>query len=124
MANNSRPTRYFGVTTDLSGSIGTGIIANSISRNNNVEVAEARDEKGGLLDLAPYSQGEELSIDGLFVGAGVDVGTVATIGGKDFLISNVTKNESNTAFQTASVTARGGDTFTDIHPLSAIQQNN
>lgn len=117
----SRPTRIFGVTTDLSGTIGTGIIANSIGTNHTVDVAEARDEKGKLLDLAPYSQNEELTIDGLFVGTGVGVGTSVTIGGKDYLVSQSNKNESNTEFQTASVTCRGGDTDTVIHTLAEIQ---
>ena len=41
----TRPARTFGITTDLSGTIGTGIIANSFNQTNNVEYAEARDEK-------------------------------------------------------------------------------
>ena len=41
----SRPSRYFGVTTDLSGNIGDGIIANNLNWTNNTEIAEARDEK-------------------------------------------------------------------------------
>lgn len=118
---DTRPSRIFGVTTDLSGTIGQGIIANSISTNNTVEIAEARDEKGMLLDLAAYSQNKEVSIEGLFVGSGPSVGETATIGSQDYLISNVTKNESNRAFQECSVTARGGDTDTVLHPLSEIQ---
>lgn len=117
----SRPARIFGVTTDLSGTIGTGIIANSIATNNTVDVAEARDEHGVLLDLAPYSQNKEISIDGLFVGDGVGVGTSVTIGGQDYLVSQSNKQESNTEFQTASVTCRGGDTETVIHTLAEIQ---
>lgn len=104
---DSRPKRYFGVTTDLSGTIGTGLIANSITHNDNVDVAEARDERGKLLNLCPYSEGKEMTIDGLFVGSGVDVGSVFTIGDRDYLVSNSSHTESNTAFQTASVTVRG-----------------
>lgn len=117
----SRPSRYFGVTTDLSGNIGDGIIANNLNWTNNTEIAEARDEKGKLLDLATYSQNKEVQIDGLFVGTGVDVGTVVQIGGKDFLVSTSNHTESNTAFQTASVTARCGDDDTVLWPLSAVQ---
>lgn len=117
----SRPTRYFGITTDLSGSLGAGLIANSIQFSNTVDVAEARDEKGKLLDLAPYSKSSEISVDGLFVGTGVEVGSKITIGGKDYLISTSNKSESNTEFNTASVTARCGDTDTVIHALSSIQ---
>ena len=118
---NDRPTRYFGVTTDLSGNIGNGIIANSIQHSNTVDVAEARDEKGKLLDLAPYSKSSEISIDGLFVGTGVDVGSVVDIGGIDYLVSQSNKTESNTEFQQASVTARCGDDDTVVHSLSSIQ---
>lgn len=115
-----RPARVFGVTTELSG-LGTGIIANGITYNDTVDVAEARDEKGKLLDLAPYSQGEEITIDGLFVGTGVAVGSKISLGAKDYLVSNASKTESNTAFQTQQITARGGDEDTVIHELSAIQ---
>lgn len=118
---SDRPARIFGITTDLSGSIGDGLIANSVQYSNTTEVAEARDEKGGLLDLASYSKSGELTIDGLFVGDGVEVGTKITIGGKDYLVSQSNKSETNTAFQTGSVTARYGDDFTVIHPLSSIQ---
>lgn len=117
----SRATRYFGVTTNLSGTLGNGIIANSINHNNSVQVAEARDEKGKLLDLAPYSASHDISIDGLYVGEGVDVGTVITIGEKDYLVSTSNKTESNTEFQRSSVTAVCGDEDTVIHSLSEIQ---
>lgn len=115
-----RPARIFGVTTTLSG-IADGIIANNFSKNQTVDVAEARDEHGVLLDLAPYSKNTEISIDGLFVGEGVDVGSAVEIGGLSGLVSNVTKTESNTAFQTASITVRQGDDITVIHTLDEIQ---
>ena len=118
---NTRPTRYFGITTDLSGNLGTGLLANSIQYSHTVDVAEARDEKGKLLDLAPYSQNEEITVDGLYVGSGVGVGSVIKIGEKDYLIATVNKTESNTEFQQASVTARAGDSDTVVHALSAIQ---
>ncbi len=117
-----RPARIFGVTTDLSGSIGTGLIANSLQWSDTTEVAEARDEKGKLLDLASYSKSGEVSIDGLYVGTGVEVGSKVTIGGKDMLVSQSNHSETNTEFQTGSITARYGDDDTVIHPLSSIQQ--
>lgn len=117
---DSRPQRFFGVTTDLSGTIGDGIIANSVTHNNSVEVAEARDELGKLINLAPYDENKEISIDGLFVGDGVSVGSVVTINGLDYLVSTSNKTEANTAFQTASVTARAGNEDTVVSPLSAV----
>ena len=118
---DSRPSRIFGVTTDLSGNIGTGIIANSLQWSNTVDVAQARDEKGKLLDLAPYSKNGEVTIDGLYVGSGVAVGSKVTIGSTDYLVSQSNHNENNTEFQTASVTCRYGDDDTVIHQLSSIQ---
>lgn len=48
----SRASRYFGIIEDLSGNVGEGLIANSYTENNTVSTAEARDEKGKLLDIA------------------------------------------------------------------------
>ena len=101
-------TRKFGVTSNL-GDLANGLIANSISFNNSVETAEARNVSGEIIDIAAYSKSTEVTIDGLFVGEGVDVGSSITIDGKDYLVTNSTKNESNTEFQTASVTARHAD---------------
>ena len=118
----SRPSRIFGVTTDLSGSIGTGLIANSLSWSDTVDVAEARDEKGKLLDLAPYSKNGSVSIEGLYVGEGVQVGTVISVGGKDMLVSQNDHSERNTEFQQSTIQCRYGDDDTVIHALSSIQQ--
>jgi hypothetical protein len=52
----SRPSRIFGITTDLSGNLDSGIIANSFNTTKSVETAEARDEKGKLLDIARILQ--------------------------------------------------------------------
>ena len=120
----TKPARIFGITTNLSGTIGDGIIANSISFTNSVQTAEARDEKGKLLDLAAYSEGKEVSIDGLFVGNGIAAGSKITLGDRDYLVSNTTKNETNTDFQRGSVSATGGDVSTVIHTVSEIHGEN
>lgn len=109
-------TRKFGVTSNLEG-LADGIIANSISFNNSVETAEARNVSGEIIDIAAYSKSTEVSIDGLFVGDGVGVGTTISIGDKSYLVTNSTKTESNTEFQTASVTARTADNA-ELWPLS------
>ena len=103
----------------LSG-LSDGLIANSLSFTKSVETAEARNEKGEIIDIAAYSLGEEVSIDGLYVGAGVEPGTTVSIGGKDYLVTQSTKNESNSDFQQGSITARTADNAT-LHPLSGIQ---
>ena len=111
--------RQFGITSAL-GDLGDGLIANSISFNKNVEIAEARNEKGEVIDLAAYSKSEEISINGLYVGSGVEPGTQITIGGKNYLVASSTKNESNSTFQEGSITARTADSAT-LHPLGQTQ---
>ena len=115
----SYSARTFGVTS-VSGAIGNGLIANSLSFTKSVESAEARNEKGQIIDIAAYSKSEEVSIDGVYTGSGVEPGTTVTIGDKSFLVTNSTKNESNTAFQEGSIQARTADNAT-LHTLSEIQ---
>lgn len=124
MANYTGSNRRFGVTSNVSG-LAAGIIVNNISHSDSTETAEARNEKGQLIDLAVYGGGDEISVDGLVVGNGVKAGTVVTIseGGtqKNYLVTTTSKTESNTAFQTANFNARYAE---DCYywPLSAIGQ--
>lgn len=102
---SNRPHRYFGVTSDVDG-LSAGCIVNSITHNFNSDTAQARDEKGKLIDLAAYGENEQISIEGLVTGDGVKNGTAIEIDGKYYLVTSTSKTESNTAFQTQSVTAR------------------
>lgn len=108
--------RTFGITSTLSG-LSDGLIANSISFNKSVETAEARNVTGEIIDIAAYSKSTEITVDGLFVGNGVEPGTTVTIGGADYLVTASTKTESNTDFQQGSITARTADNAT-LHPIS------
>lgn len=116
MSNTS--TRKFGITSNLSGLTG-GLIANSIAYNTSVETAEARNEKGQIIDLAAYSKSEEITVNGLYVGSGIEPGSVVTVGEKDYLVTASTKNESNSAFQEGSITAKSADNAV-LHCLSSI----
>ena len=118
---DSRPSRIFGVTSELSGF--TGFIANSFSSNETAETAEARDEKGKLLDLAPYSKSKEITLEALITteSNAAAVGSKVSIGGVDALVAGINKQESNTDFQRATLTLRQGDDDTVIHTLSEIQ---
>ena len=49
--------RKFGISSNLSG-LQNGMIVNSISKSENIESAEARDEKGRIIDIAVYGSGE------------------------------------------------------------------
>ena len=100
--------RKFGIVTSVSGF--TGIKVNSINRTFNTESAEARNEKGQIIDIATYGNGEQITVDGLYTGAGVIPGQVVQLGEggvkKNYLITNASEAESNTAFKTQNVTAR------------------
>lgn len=101
-------TRKFGIITNVDG-LKTGLVANSLSFSYGAETAEARNEEGKVIDLAVYSQNESVSINGLYTGDGVKPGTVVQIGTKNYLITDTTKNETNTGFVEASANARTVD---------------
>ena len=110
--------RKFGITS-VSGTLGDGIIANNITFDQSVQTAEARNERGAILDIAAYSKSEQASIDGLYIGNGVEPGSVVSVGNKDFLVTSSNKTESNTDFQQASIQARTADEAV-LWPLSAV----
>lgn len=64
---------------------------------------------GEVIDLASYSLRQNISINGLWAGAGIKAGTIATVGGKSVLITENTKTETNTDFQKGSITAVRAD---------------
>lgn len=96
--------RQFGIITTVSGF--TGIKVNSISRTYNTETAEARNEKGQVIDIATYGNGEEITVDGLYTSGGVKPGSIVKLGAKNYLVTAASESESNTAFVTQNVTAR------------------
>lgn len=96
--------RRFGIVTTVDGF--TGIKVNGLNRTYNTETAQARDEKGQVIDIAVYGNGEEISVDGLYTGAGVKPGSIVRLDGKNYLITTASESESNTAFKTQNVTAR------------------
>lgn len=105
--------RQFGIVSDVEG-LKAGCVVNSITHNYSSETAEARNEKGKLIDLAAYGESEEITVDGLTTGAGVKNGSVVWIAEKisgnitpkGYLVTNTSKTENNTAFVTQNVTAR------------------
>lgn len=120
MARPTGTTRYFGIVSDATG-ITNGIIANSLTFNHNVETAEARGLSGQLIDIAAYSEREQVDIQGLYTGEqGIVPGQIISLGDKDYLVESNNITESNTNFKESSVTARRGDKETVLWPLSSF----
>lgn len=97
--------RRFGVTTNVSG-INQGIVINNLQLGQNLQSAQARNEKGKLIDIAVFGDDKEISLDGLYTGQGVSVGTVIKINNTNFVVTSTGKNEINTGFQTSTINAR------------------
>lgn len=109
--------RKFGIITNLEG-LQAGIMVNSLSYDESCETAEARNERGQIVDIASYSRGVSVSIQGVLdESEGVSLvkaGNKITLDGKDFLIESVSKSESNTDFVQVDISARSADDAT-IH---------
>lgn len=113
------PARSFGITSSVSG-LSQGLIANSLSFNESVESAQARNEKGEIIDIAAFSKQKTVDVNGVYVGTGVQPGTIVTIGGQSYLVTSSTKSENNTTFQQGSISCRNADNAT-LHTLAEIQ---
>lgn len=119
MAKPTGTTREFGITSNVSG-LQAGLIVNSLSFSKDVETAEARNEKGQIIDIAGYSKKESVDVKGLYVGAGTEPGTIVTIGAKNFLVTSSTKDETNTDFQQGSLKCETADEAV-LWPLSSFE---
>lgn len=95
----------FGITSDLSG-LSQGIIVNSIAKNNTTESAQARDQLGNVIDIAAFSDDKNVTIDGLYVSQSLKPGTIINVNNQTYMVVSTGREESNTAFQTASINAR------------------
>lgn len=104
-------TRKFGIISDISG-LTAGVVVNSMDFSETVEVAEARDENGAIIDLVGFSNNKTVSISGVMQG---EVATLAkagnsiTLDGKTWLITDVSRNETNTGFVQVTISARTAD---------------
>ena len=111
--------RRFGIVSNLSGA-SQGIVVNSITFNDSTQTAQARDEKGHLIDIAVYDKEKEFSIDGLYISSGVTAGSFIKVDNKNYLITSAGRNETNNNFQTATLNARlypEGGSFIPPEPI-------
>jgi hypothetical protein len=75
-------------------------------------------KSGEIIDIAAFSVQETVDVQGVYVGAGIEPGTVVTIGEKQYLVTSSSKNENNTAFQEGSLSCRRADNAT-LHPINS-----
>lgn len=104
-------TRKFGIISDISG-LTAGVVVNGLDYSETVEVAEARDENGAIIDLVGFSNNKTVSISGVMQGEVADLakaGNSITLDSKTWLITDVSRNETNTGFVQVTISARTAD---------------
>ena len=90
-------TRKFGIVTSVTGLTG-GICVNSLDFNQQVETATAQNELGQITDMAGYTNKTTLTAQGVLdtaKGELAKAGSILTIGGKNYLITQVSRRESS-----------------------------
>lgn len=101
----------FGIITSTTG-MSAGITVNSLSFQDTVQQADARNEQGAITDITAYSRGQTVSVDGVLTAetsALATAGSTMTLGSVTWLITDVTRNETNTDYVQVSISARTAD---------------
>lgn len=118
----SGPARLFGIQTNISGAF-TGFIAQSVNKNDTVQVANATNEVGTVIDAAAYQRQKEFTIEALQTADSqtAEAGSVITLDGESALVSQISTAESNTDFAKATLTVVQYDDGCVYHSLSSVQ---
>lgn len=106
-------THKFGIVSN--GASATGLVVQSCNKDENVEIAEARNEQGRVAELKAYSKGTTYSVTGLVKDGNetdVMVGSTVTIDNLNLIVESVSKQETNTGFVQVSMTCRTADSAT------------
>ena len=107
-------THKFGIVSN--GTSATGLVVQSCNKDENVEIAEARNESGQVAELKAYSKGTTYSITGLVKDGEsettVTVGSTVTIDNLNLIVESVSRQETNTGFVQVSMTCRTADSAT------------
>ena len=104
----------FGIITSTTG-MSAGITVNGLSFQDTVQQAEARDEQGAITDITAYSRGQTVTVDGVLTAetSGLaTAGSILTLGGSSWLITDVSRTQSNTDYVQVSISARTADNAT------------
>ena len=106
--------RVYGIASFANGH---GMIVNSFQPEESVEVAEARDESGKVIDSWAYSRVKNFTASGVY-DDGSEVpraGTIMVLNGENYLVTNVGKPENNVGATELSIQCSHADNAT-IHP--------
>ena len=106
-------THKFGIISN--GASATGLVVQSCNKDENVEIAEARNEQGRVAELKAYSKGTTYSVTGLVKDGNepdVMVGSTVTIDNLNLIVESVSKQETNTGFVQVTMTCRTADSAT------------
>lgn len=106
-------THKFGIISN--GASATGLVVQSCNKDENVEIAEARNEQGRVAELKAYSKGTTYSVTGLVKDGNetdVTVGSTVTIDNLNLIVESVSRQETNTGFVQVTMTCRTADSAT------------
>lgn len=101
----------FGIITSID-QLQAGITVNSLDTQQTVQTAEARNETGAITDITAFSNRKTVSIQGVMTGNTADLataGSIITLGGVDWLITDVSRAESNTDYVQVTISATTAD---------------
>lgn len=111
--------RIFGVAVFPAS--GAGIICNSFNEDESAEKAQARDEKGRVIDEWSYSKGRSFNASGLLDDASKlpKVGEIFTLRGKQYLLDSISKPRTNTGAAEVNFSGSAADEAV-LHPYSEV----
>ncbi|PWM80345.1 hypothetical protein [Victivallis vadensis] len=110
-------TQKTGIISNALRAATAGITVNSVMRRETAEIAEMRNIKGKVTDLAAYSCGETITVKGVVDEAGGEIvraGAVLELDAGSYLIVSVDKPESGSGEVTIVARAADGANLTGV----------
>lgn len=104
----------FGIVTSIEG-LSAGITVNGLDFSETVQTAQARNETGQITDLTSFSKRKTVTISGVMQASSSGLaaaGSTITLDGGTWLITDVSRTESNTDYVQCSISATTADSAT------------
>lgn len=105
-------TQKTGIVSDALRAAAVGITVNSVTRRETAEIAEVRNIKGKVTELAAYSCGETITVKGVIDEAGGEIvraGAMLKLDAGSYIIVSVDKPEISSASGEVTIVARTAD---------------